>query len=162
MCFFPPSNRGNFHSYVLTFFEMFLKGVHLNHLWLMGKDVDGRKKSIVPYSLPPYSVVRCQGCDLWWSQGLCQGRCCSKNSTSANLLPHIPGVVLPSSFSTCKRLKQEIQTGFPTFMLFKDSLLWESLSCLFKALLSAHRSVGVKTHLNRSEALIHYFNLKNI
>lgn len=81
---------------------MFLKGIHLNHLGWMGKDVDGRKESIVFYSLPPYSVMRCQGCDLQWSQfswlGLCQVTYCSKNSTTVNLLPHIPRVVLSSLF----------------------------------------------------------------
>lgn len=36
----------------------FVKVINLNHLGVMGKDVDGRKDNIFFYSVPHYLVVR--------------------------------------------------------------------------------------------------------
>lgn len=80
----------------------FVKGINLNHIGVMGKDVDDRKEINFFYSVPHYSVVRYQGCDLqqsWFGWlGLCWVSYCSRDSRAGNLLSQSPGVILSSTF----------------------------------------------------------------
>lgn len=149
------------HVPALHWIYVFIQWVcDLSHLGVMSKGAYSRKESnssahcLITQSWGSWAVT----CRDLLSAGWGSARCAPAASMTlhpTSFPPALEWPFPPFSFPTSQGLKKEVQTGYYAFMQFKDSLLWETVSCSFKALLSAHCATGVKTHLIKAEALAH-------